>query len=117
MQCCAVIGAPIIDVGCSGAFVSRLHSALLTLGDQPIDGSDLAMAFFGLSSARAAAAWKRERLLPPRPERRAHVRYRDARLHVGPPAIDGRIDRATILQLDDDMAALERRGRSAGIPA
>jgi hypothetical protein len=103
---CAVVDSHPILPGCRGIFVSRLQSAILILGDQPVDGGELEMAFFGSTTVRAINGWQREHLLMPRRSR--------GNCHSQP--FDGRIDRATIQQLDSDMAAFERRALLAGIP-
>jgi hypothetical protein len=117
LQQLAVVGSRPIEPGCSGFFVSRLHGALMIVGDAPLAGSDVAMAFFGQSTAHAVAAWKRARLLPPRASRHEHNRYSDERLFIRQPVLDARIDREAILRLDAEMVAYERRTRAAPEPA
>lgn len=103
---CAVVGSRPILAGCRGGFVSRIQCALLILGDQSVDGSDLELAFFGPSTVRSLIVWKREHLLMSRSNGHSGKRY----------VIDGAIDRATILRIDGDMVAFERRAHLAGIP-
>jgi hypothetical protein len=80
-------------------FVSRLQCAMLILGDQPVDGGELEMAFFGSSTVRSIIAWKREHLLMPRGNAHGGKRF----------VIDAKVDRATIQKIDADMVAFERR--------
>lgn len=104
-HCAVVVSRPIL-AGCTGGFISRLQCAMLILGDEPVDGGELAMAFFGPSTVRSILAWKREHLLMPRGNGLSSKRQ----------AFDGTVDRATILKIDEAMVAFERRAHLAGIP-
>jgi hypothetical protein len=87
-------------------FVSRLQCAMLILGDQPVDGGELEMAFFGLTTVRSIIAWKREHLLMPRGNGHGGKRH----------AVDAIVGRMAIQKIDADMFAFERRMYPAGHP-
>ena len=98
---CAGIDSQHVVTGDKGDFVSRIQTALLILGIEPIAGKELQQATYGPTTARSVLMYKRERSI-------INFAYQQT--------ADNTVGKMTILRLDGEMFAFETRARMAGIP-
>lgn len=101
LEACLTQDPQHVTVGCEGDYVSRIQSAVMTLGELAIDGAELRDGYYGPSTARAVLDYK---------QRRGIINFTYQR------SADSIVGKMTMARLDFEMSMIEMRDTAARIP-